>query len=212
MNYRITLEQTKGKKVYVNPGEREGIYLYPSEIRRCRLEEGASVTQEELEQMRLQYALPRAKRRAIAILARRDQTEYELRQKLEKSFTDSASLEETMDYVRTCGYVDDLQYSRDYMASKRHRKSFRMIMMELRKKGISDGVLALVFEEAGQDRDSDLAPLVEKYLRRFPEIDETALRKTEAHFYRKGYQAGLVRRVVRDRVREQGSIRPSLLH
>ncbi len=202
MNYRITLDKTSGKKIYVNPGEREGIYLYPSEIRRCRLEEGASVTQEELEQMRLQFALPRAKRRAIAILARRDQTEYELRQKLEKSFTDSFSLEETMEFVRACGYVDDLQYSRDYMASKRHRKSFRMMKMELKRKGISDAVLAQAFEEAGQDRDSDLAPLVEKYLRRFPVIDETALQKTEAHFYRKGYQAGLVRRVVRHRNEE----------
>lgn len=197
------MDKTSGKKIYVNPGEREGIYLYPSEIRRCRLEEGASVTQEELEQMRLQFALPRTKRRAIAILAKRDQTEYELRQKLEKSFTDSFSLEETMDFVRDCGYVDDLKYSRDYMASKRHRKSIRMMRMELKRKGISDAVLALVFEEGGQDRDSDLVPLVEKYLRRFPVIDETALRKTEAHFYRKGYQADLVRRVVRHRHEEK---------
>ena len=32
MQYKITLTDTGKKKVYVNPGVREGIYLYPGEI------------------------------------------------------------------------------------------------------------------------------------------------------------------------------------
>ena len=197
MEYRITLEKTSGKKIYVNPGDREGIYLYPSEIRRCRLEEGASVTEEKLEQMRLQFAYPRAKRRAVAILAKRDQTEQELRDKLMKSYTDSSSLEETMDFVRNCGYVNDLRYAREYLETRRHRKSFRMIRMELRRKGIPDRILSLVAEEAGSQGEADLAPLVKKYLKRFPTMNDSAILKTEAHFYRKGYPADLVRSVVR---------------
>lgn len=197
MLYRITLEKTSGKKIYVNPGTRQGIYLYPSEIRRCRLEEGASVTEEDLEQMRLRFALPRAKRRAISILAKRDQTEHELRQKLEKSFTDPLSLDQAMDYVKGCGYVDDLQYARDYMETRRKRKSFRMIRMELLKKGIPEDLLALVFEETGGQEEKDLLPLADKYMRRFSEFDDTARMKTEAHFCRKGYRADLVRSVVR---------------
>ena len=89
MQYKITLTDTSKKKVYVNPGVREGIYLYPGEIKKLRLEDGSELEQDEFERIRLEYALPRAKRRAIAILAKRDKTEQELREKLLQSLTDT---------------------------------------------------------------------------------------------------------------------------
>ncbi|MFR3345520.1 MAG: regulatory protein RecX [Anaerobutyricum sp.] len=84
--------------------------------------------------------MPRAKHRAIAILAKRDKTEKELRDKLQQSLTDTKTLEETISYVRTCGYVDDVQYARDYIYFKKGRKSFLQIKMELQKKNFIAGV------------------------------------------------------------------------
>ena len=107
MQYKITLTDTGKKKVYVNPGVREGIYLYPGEIKKLRLEDGSELEQDEFERIRLEYALPRAKHRAIAILAKRDKTEQELREKLLQSLTDTQSLEEAISYMKSCGYVDD---------------------------------------------------------------------------------------------------------
>ena len=43
MQYKITLTDTSKKKVYVNPGVREGIYLYPGEIKKLRLEDGSEL-------------------------------------------------------------------------------------------------------------------------------------------------------------------------
>ena len=136
MQYKITLTDTSKKKVYVNPGVREGIYLYPGEIKKLRLEDGSELEQDEFERIRLEYALPRAKHRAIAILAKRDKTEQELREKLLQSLTDTQSLEEAISYMKACGYVDDTQYARDYLYFKKGRKSFLQIKMELQKKGI----------------------------------------------------------------------------
>ena len=123
MQYKITLTDTGKKKVYVNPGVREGIYLYPGEIKKLRLEDGSELEQDEFERIRLEYALPRAKHRAIAILAKRDKTEQELREKLLQSLTDTQSLEEAISYMKACGYVDDTQYARDYLYFKKGRKS-----------------------------------------------------------------------------------------
>ena len=81
MYYKVTLTETDKKKVYVDPGIREGIYLYPGEIKKLKLETGSEIEQDEFERIRLEYALPRAKHRAIAILAKRDKTEKELREK-----------------------------------------------------------------------------------------------------------------------------------
>ncbi len=196
MLYRITLVDTGKKKIYVNPGEREGIYLYPGEIKKLKLEDGSEIGQDEFEKIRLEYALPRAKHRAIAILAKRDKTEKELREKLQQSLTDTQSLEETISYMKSCGYVDDEQYARDYLYFKKGRKSFLQIKMELQKKGISSQVLEQIFEEEGGQQIEDILVQVKKYMKKFPSLDFVAKQKIYAHFARKGYAGELIREAV----------------
>lgn len=193
MVYRIRLTETDKKKVYVDPGEREGIYLYPGEIKKLKLEDGGEVEEDEFERIRLQYALPRAKHRAIAILAKRDKTEKELREKLLQSLTDTRSLEDTIAYMKSCGYVDDAQYARDYIYFKKGRKSFLQIKMELQKKGISSEVLETVFEEEGGQQMEDILMQVRKYMKKFPALDFNSRQKVYAHFARKGYAGELIR-------------------
>lgn len=196
MIYTVTLRETDKKKVYVDPGVREGIYLYPGEIKKLKLEDGSEVEEDEFERIRLQYALPRAKHRAIAILAKRDKTENELREKLSQSLTDTQSLEETITYMKSCGYVDDIQYARDYIYFKKGRKSFLQIKMELQKKGISSQVLETVFEEEGGQQMEDILLQVKKYMKKFPEADFVARQKVYAHFARKGYAGELIREAI----------------
>lgn len=193
MQYKITLVDTGKKKIYVDPGEREGIYLYSGEIKKLKLEDGSEIAQDEFERIRLEYALPRAKHRAIAILAKRDKTEKELREKLQQSLTDTQSLEETISYMKSCGYVDDEQYARDYLYFKKGRKSFLQIKMELQKKGISSQVLEEVFEEEGGQKIEDILVQVKKYMKKFSDLDFVAKQKIYAHFARKGYAGDLIR-------------------
>lgn len=63
MSYTVTLRETDKKKVYVDPGIREGIYLYPGEIKKLKLLEGSMLEEDEFERFVFQYALPRAKPR-----------------------------------------------------------------------------------------------------------------------------------------------------
>ncbi|MDD7208655.1 MAG: regulatory protein RecX [Lachnospiraceae bacterium] len=196
MEYVIRLVKTGGKKIYVDPGETEGIYLYPGEIKKLHLTEGCRITPEELEEARKSYALPRARHRAIAVLAKRDKTEQELRAVLYKSGTDSRSLEETIQYVKNCGYVDDLEYARDYLSFKKRKKSFLQIRMELKRKGISDEILEEVFEEEGSQQVESLFPAMKKYAEKYSELDYTAKQKIYGHFARKGYDSSLIRETI----------------
>lgn len=192
MMYQISLCETKGRKIYVDPELCEGFYLYPGEVRRYKLEDGKQVTEEELTQIRKTCALPRAKKRAMGILVKQDKTEQELRQKLEQSMTDSISLEETMEYLRSFGYVNDYRYASDYIRNKKKRKSYRLIRSELKKKGIPEEVLEQVFAEAGEQKGEDIREQIEKYIRKYPEMNREARQKVCAHFYRKGYAGSLV--------------------
>lgn len=193
MEYEIHLRQTDTKKIYVDPSGREGIYLYPTEIRKLSLSDGDVVSEEELEEMRLAYALPRAKKRAIALLAKNDRTEAELCEKLHKSLTDSLSLAQTVEEMKRLGYVDDLQYARDYIYFKKNRKSFRLLQLELRRKGICEEILAKAFEEEGAQKAETLLPQMRKYAGKFSEWDPKTRQKIYAHFARKGYEGALIR-------------------
>ncbi len=194
--YTITLRTSKGKKVYVDPGEKEGLYLYPSEIRSLKLSDGDILTEEKLEEIRQDYALPRARKRAYAILARADRTEKDLREKLQASCHDSRSLEETLMRMKELGYVDDFRYACDYIRSRRERKSFRMIRQDLLNKGIARETISLAMEEIGDQKDEDMIPAMKKYMRKFSAMDMKDRQKIMAHFGRKGYAPSQIMRVL----------------
>ncbi len=196
MELIIHLHKTKGKKIYVEPEYEEGIYLYPGEIKKQKLQDGDSVSAETFEKLRKEYAVPRAKKRALGILVKKDCTEKELRDKLTASFNDSQSIEEALTFVREHGYVDDENYAREYLHDKKGRKSYLQIRTELSGKGIAGQILDRVFEEAGSQQEEDIRPQVMKYIRKFPELDAVAVQKTCAHFYRKGYPVGRIRQII----------------
>ena len=196
MEYTIHLRETKGKKIYIDPEYEEGIYLYPGEIKKEKLTEGGSISEESFHALREEYAVPRAKKRALGILVKKDCTERELRKKLETSFHDVPSIDRAPDFVKEQGYVDDDRYAREYLFYKKGRKSYRQIRMELSGKGIDGRILDELFEEAGGQRQEDLIPHVRKYIRRFPKMDAAAEQKTCAHFGRKGYSLGMVREIL----------------
>ena len=198
MDYIIHLHSTRGKKIYVEPEYEEGIYLYPGEIKKQKLADGDAVSAETFQKLRKEYAVPRAKKRALGILVKKDCTEQELRDKLTASLNDTRSVDAALDFVKDHGYVNDENYAREYLNDKKGRKSYRQIRMELTRKGISGQILDMVFEEAGSQQEEDIRPQVIKYIRKFSELDAVAVQKTCAHFFRKGYPAGAIRKILEE--------------
>ncbi len=198
MDYRIAFRKTKGKKLYVDPVGEEGFYLYPGEIRKAGLKEGMVISGDDLSAIHKEYAVPRARRHALGLLAKKDMTEKELVEKLEKSLNDSRSIAAAMAFVTEHGYIDDRRYVEDYIYSHKGKKSFLQMKEILLRKGIPGDVIRLVLEEEGQQSPEDIRPLVEKYARKFPELDYTSSRKILMHFARKGYSVNTVQEILRD--------------
>lgn len=198
MDYRIAIKKTKGKKLYVDPMEEEGFFLYPGEIRKAGLKEGMIISGDDLLAIHEEYAIPRARRYALGLLARKDMTQKELVEKLEKSLNDSRSIAAAMAFVTEHGYIDDERYVEDYIYSHKGKKSFLQIKEVLLRKGVAGDIIRRVIEEEGQQSAEDIRPLVEKYARKFPELDFTSTRKILMHFGRKGYSIHTVQEILRD--------------
>ena len=198
MDYRIAIKKTKGKKLYVDPMEEEGFFLYPGEIRKAGLKEGMIISGDDLLAIHEEYAIPRARRHALGLLAKKDMTQKELVEKLEKSLNDSRSIAAAMAFVTEHGYIDDARYVEDYIYSHKGKKSFLQIKEVLLRKGVEGDIIRRVMEEEGQQSAEDIRPLVEKYARKFTELDYTSTRKILMHFGRKGYSIHTVQEILRD--------------
>lgn len=202
MEYKILIKETGSKKYYIDLQEEEGFYLYPGEIKKLGLKDGMILSEEAVRSIHQEYSVPRAKKRALGLLAKKDMTQKELVEKLESSLNDSRAIAAAMEFVTRHGYVDDEQYARDYLYFRRDRKSFRQIQEELSRKGISREILQILFEEEGDQSMEEIRPLVVKYAARFKELDYPSQQKICQHFGRKGYQVSQIRRIL-DELREE---------
>ncbi len=197
MDYHILLRHTDGKKIYVDPQEEEGFFLYPGEVRKAGLHDGDVLSRDRFDQIFQEYAVPRARRRALGLLAKKDMTEKELWDKLEKSCNDSRSSAMAVAFVREHGYIDDEAYAKDYFYSHKGKKSFRQIRQNLLNKGIPSDILRKVEQEEGDQAPEDIYPLVVRYARKFPDLDYVSVRKIVAHFARKGYRTDTIMGIIR---------------
>lgn len=92
--------------------------------------------------------LENAKKRAFRILERMPRTEKQIREKLQNDQKYSVSvIELVIEYLKEYHYLDDRQYSVDYINSRKNNKGLKVLLYELRNKGVSDTVLEEMKEE-----------------------------------------------------------------
>ena len=149
MNNRIVtdiLELSGGRyKIYI---DREFAFvLYKSEIRQYCISVDHLITDGHYEEI-IHNVLPkRAKLRAMALLQKRCYTEKQLTDKLKEGLYPEEVVEEALIYVKSFGYVDDLQFAIDYITYHEADRSERRIISDLQQKGIEGSVIRQAFDK-----------------------------------------------------------------
>ena len=132
-------------KVYVD--EQFAFVLYKGELSRYHLQKDELISEETYQKILVEVILKRAKLRALHLLNTMGRTESQLRQKLEQSLYPKEIVEQTMAYVKSFGYINDEEYARSFIDSRKDKKSKKEIYMQLSQKGIDKDSLDSVFEE-----------------------------------------------------------------
>lgn len=110
----------------------------------------------------------KAKLRAIHLLEYRDRTEKDMRRKLRQDGYPAEVIEETMEYLRSYGYIDDKRYASRYFSSRLEQKGRRRLFQELQQKGVPASVIQEAWEElcldgeAHEDEKEQIGRLAEK--------------------------------------------------
>ena len=155
-------------QVYLD--EEAAFVLYKGELRRYHLEEGEELSEETYREM--------------------DRTEYQLRSKLLMGGYPEDITDQAIEYVKSFGYLNDLEYARRFVESRKHAKSRRQLYALLSGKGLDSSLIEQVLEEGCRSEDAREA--IRAILRKKRFDRETASEKERQRMYaslaRKGFR------------------------
>ncbi|MDO4311692.1 MAG: regulatory protein RecX [Eubacteriales bacterium] len=172
--------------------------LYKGELFRYRLKEGEELSKEDYQDIRQNIVLKRAKLRAMHLLADMDRTESQLRSRLRSGEYPEDIIDLAVEYVKSFGYINDLEYAKRFAESRKRTKSRKEIYMLLAGKGLDSSLIEEALETCCDSEDAQTA--IREILRRKRFFPETATEKEKQKIYaslmRKGFRYEDIRQVI----------------
>lgn len=196
---QVTKIEPAGKtkfKIYID--EQFAFELYKGELSRFHIVEQKNIDEETVEHIKKDVLLKRVKLRAMHLLNDMDRTEDELLTKLKRGgYTDELAAE-AIRYVKSFGYIDDENYVRRFIESKKQGKSKKEIYALLLKKGINKELIQNGMEKAYEsDDEADAVRTLLRKKRFSPECaDHEQKQKICAYLMRKGFRYETIRQVI----------------
>ena len=172
--------------------------LYKGELSRYHIAEDNRIDEEVYDILR-KLVIKRAKLRAMHLLSDMGRTESQLRTKLKQGGYAEDAVEAAIRYVKSFGYIDDMEYARSFIDSRKERKSKKELYAALLQKGLSSEIVEQVFEEADYG-EKDSRQAIEALMRKRNYNPETAdakeKQKMMGYLMRKGFSYQDVRNVL----------------
>lgn len=173
--------------------------LYRRELSHYQIREECEVSEESFEQIKKEVIIKRAKLRAMHLLNDMDRTESQLRTKLRQSCYTEDVVEVALAYVKSFGYIDDLDYAKRYIQNRQNQKSKRELYAQLVGKGIEREMIELAMEECYTGEDDEIEAirrLAAKRKYHFRDATREEQQKQMAYFMRKGFSYENIRRAL----------------
>ena len=172
--------------------------LYKGELSRYHIAE-ESVIEDDIYDSLQQIITKRAKLRAMHLLSDMGRTESQLRTKLKQGGYTEDAVEAAIRYVKSFGYINDMEYARSFIDSRKDRKSKKELYAALLQKGVPAEIVEQVFEEADYG-EKDSRQAIEALMRKRSYNPETAdvkeKQKMMGYLMRKGFSYQDVRNVL----------------
>ena len=191
------LDKVGTKQVRLFFDEEKYCLLYYNEIRRLGFHEQDEIGQEEFEELN-KLLLHRAKLKAMSLLKYQDRTKKELKERLMRAEFPEFITEGAVAYVESFGYINDDAYIRNFIDSRKDKKSRREIYALLRQKGVDMNRAEEIMEEMYEEHSDQEA--IRELLRKkhwdFACTDPKEKQKIYGYLVRKGFRYEYIRQVI----------------
>lgn len=152
-----------------------------------RLKVGQTVSEERLAEIQLESEKNTAFDKALTHLSATRKTEKQIREYLSGKGYLPAVVEYAVEKLRSYNFLNDGEYAESYVEFAAKRKGNRLIKMELRGKGISEGEIDKALEGLSEEQELNSAKsILEKYMRG-KTADMPTLQKAYRYLMGKGF-------------------------
>ena len=97
--------------------------LYKGELSRYQIAEGSVIEEDIYRKIRAEVLLKRAKRRSLHLLNDMGRTEEQLKERLRRDLYPEDVINEAVAYVKSFGYINDAAYAKNFVETRKGRKS-----------------------------------------------------------------------------------------
>lgn len=193
--HRITgIESYKNKKFRIYVDEQFAFILYKSELLHYNLETDRELTDEEFQYLHDEVVLKRAKLKALKLLSDMGRSEAGLKDKLTQSGFPEDIVDGAMGYVKSFGYINDQEYARNFIYSKKQSKSKKEIFALLLQKGVKEDVIREAIDtEYNDNSELDMVNSLLKKKKFHPEMEQKDKEKIFSYLMRKGISYGTIK-------------------
>ena len=126
-----------------------------------------------------------------------DKCEYDIRQKLKDLYYDEEIVDQTIDKLKSYGYIDDYRYACGYVRRNSAKKGIRVIRFELQAKHIGQDIIDLAVEDSDISDESDRITYILQKKYTVEELTEKR-DKVYAYMYSKGFDRRKVSECIRN--------------
>lgn len=171
--------------------------LYKGELSRYHIVDGSEID-ENVYQILYKDNVKWAKLRAMHLLSDMGRTESQLRTKLLQGGYPQKIVDEAITYVKSFGYINDREYARNFVESRKEKKSRKEIYAALCQKGLDSELIKEALDEcyAGEDSLQAIKALLRKKGYHPGNADLKENQKIIGYLVRKGFQYEDIRKVV----------------
>ena len=135
---------------------------------------------------------------ALAAIGRRSLSKKQLRDHLTKRGTPLEVLEQTLIRLEEMGYLNDMDFAREFADRSRRKSSRRAIVQGLKERSIDQAIIDWVVEDLSDDDEYNLAlKYAEKKWRPGSSDDEAMRRRLHASLMRRGFSTATISAVIR---------------
>src|SRR5262245_24011890 len=143
--------------------------------------------------------------KALKVLARRAFPTRELEQKLQRTCSDSATVERVIERLKTSGYLDDRKFAEAFIQSRLDKAQGRTrIERDLRSRGLNPRLIREELEKT-YPAEAETEPLqnaLERRLRSLvPPMDAKKVSRLYNHLLRRGFRGEAIRQELRRRLK-----------
>ncbi len=166
-----------------------------SEVLKLGLHLGKELSAGELQKLKDDSVLDKARYQASGQLARRQRSEWELRDYLRRKEYDPEVIDQVIAQLSEYGYVDDVKFASAWVANRRLLKpvSRKRLQMELRQKRVSDDIITATLAEDDTNETALLVELIERKRHQAKYQDSTKLMQ---YLIRQGYNYGDIKSAI----------------